>query len=310
MQLSSEKTLRERAVFASFIYDVVPLPIACYVAVASGSLTMLGEALRGVFLVTMAILSWITLRRIHRGRVGGYDFGLGKVEQLLSVLVAFALLASIAFIWYKSFTRTAVISHEIAAMNILAVGMTFLNFCANAAPLPLLYKAKKTGRSVLVITQFRAKVAKSIGSGIATICVALNQLVPDPAISVWADRAGIFVVTIVTLHAVYELLQSAIPDLLDRTLPEVLQVRINQVLARHYDDFDALKWCRSRQSGSVIEIHLGLGFAPDVTFGRVADIARAVAKDVEDSIPGSRAVVTPVLPEEPRAAVPSGQTAS
>lgn len=295
MQLSSEKTLRERAVFASFIYDVVPLPIACYVAVASGSLTMLGEALRGVFLVTMAILSWITLRRIHRGRVGGYDFGLGKVEQLLSVLVAFALLASIAFIWYKSFTRTAAIPREIAAMNILAVGITFLNFCVNAAPLPLLYKAKQTGKSVLVITQFRAKVAKSIGSGIATICVAINQLVSDPVVSLWADRAGIVVVTIVTLHAVYELLHSAIPDLLDRTLPEDMQMRINQVLARHYDDFDGLRWCRSRQSGSSIEVHIGLGFARGLTFSRVADIAEAVAKDVEESIPGSRAIVTPVL---------------
>jgi ferrous-iron efflux pump FieF len=297
MDLTPEKALRERAVFASFIYDVVPLPIACYVAVASGSLTMLGEALRGIFLVSMAILSWITLRRIHRGRIGGYDFGLGKVEQVLSFLVALALCGSIAFIWYKSLTRTAVIPHEIAVMNILAVGITFINFCANAAPLPLLYKAKKTGRSVLVMTQFRAKVAKSIGSGIATICVALNQLVPDPGVSLWADRAGIVVVTIVTLHAVYELMQSAIPDLLDRTLPEDLQVKINQVLARHYDHFDALKWCRSRQSGSEMEIHLGLGFAPDMTFGRVADIASAITKDIEDNVPGSRAIVTPVLPQ-------------
>lgn len=295
MVLSPEKVLREKAVFASFIYDVVPLPIACYVAVASGSLTMLGEALRGVFLVSMAILSWITLRRIHRGRIGGYDFGLGKVEQVLSCLVAVALCASIAFIWYKSFTRAAAPPHEIDAMSILAVAITFVNFFANAAPLPLLYKAKKTGKSVLVMTQFRAKVAKSIGSGIATVCVALNQLVSDPGVSLWADRAGIVVVTIVTLHAVYELLHSAIPDLLDRTLPEELQVRINQVLARHYDDFDALKWCRSRQSGSDVEVHLGLGFAPGLTFDRVAEIADAVTKDLEASVPGSRAIVTPVL---------------
>ena len=281
--------------FASFIYDVVPLPIACYVAVASGSLTMLGEALRGVFLVSMAILSWFTLRRIHRGRTGGYDFGLGKVEQGLSVLVALALCASIAFIWYKSFTSAAAIPHEIAAMNILAVGMTFVNFCANAAPLPVLYKARKTGNSVLVTTQFRAKVAKSIGSGIATVCVAINQLASEPDLSLWADRAGVAVVTIVTLHAVYELLQSALPDLLDRTLPEDLQIKINQVLARHYDSFDALRWCRSRQSGSSVEIHLGLGFLPGLGFNRVAEIAAAVAQDIEGSVPGSRAIVTPVL---------------
>lgn len=296
MTLTPEKMLRERAVFASFIYDVVPLPIALYVAVKSGSLTMLGEGLRGLFLVTMAILSWFTLRRIHRGRDGGYDFGLGKLEQVLSFLVALALCASIAFIWYKSLTRTEAIPHDIAAWSFLAVGLTFINFCANAAPLPLLYKAKKTGNSVLVLTQFRAKVAKSIGSGIATVCVALNQLVPDPTVSMWADRAGITVVTIVTLHAVYELMRSAIPDLLDRTLPEESQIKINQVLARHYDEFFALKWCRSRQSGSDVEVHIGLGFPPGMTFEHVAGITQAITRDIETTLPGSRAVVTPVLP--------------
>lgn len=180
-------------------------------------------------------------------------------------------------------------------MNLAAVALTFLNFCANLAPLPPLYKALKTGKSVLVLTQFRTKVAKSIGSAISTVCVAINQLHTDPDVSTWADRVGLFIVSIVTLHAAYELLKSAVPDLLDRTLPEQHQVSINQVLARHYDKFDALEWCRSRQSGSMIEVHVGLGFMPDMQFGRVAQITRALADDIEASIPGSTATVTPVL---------------
>lgn len=295
--LTPEKKLREKAVFAAFIYDVVLLPLAFFVALKSGSLTMLAEVLRGVFLVSVAVLSWFTLRRIHRQKTGAYDFGLGKMEQVLSFLVALALCFSIAFVWYKSFSRDGILPHEIGFMNLAAVGLTFLNFCANLAPLPPLYKALKTGKSVLVLTQFRTKVAKSIGSAISTICVAINQLYSDPDVSLWADRVGIFIVSIVTLHAAYELLKSAIPDLLDRTLSEDNQVKINQVLARHYDKFDALKWCRSRQSGSDIEVHVGLGFAPDMLFGRVAAITKEVMEDIEAVIPGSRATVTPVVPD-------------
>lgn len=293
--LAPEKILREKAVFASFIYDVFLIPVFLWVAIKVGSLTMLGEVLRGIFLVSVAVLSWITLRRIHRGRTGDYDFGLGKMEQVLSFLVALALFGSVVFIWYKSFARSAATPHDIAMLNFVAVGLSFLNFCANLAPLPPLYKALKTGKSVLVLTQFRTKVAKSIGSAIATACVAINQLVSDPVISIWADRGGILIVTIVTLHAAYELMKSAIPDLLDRTLPEHHQVKINQVLARHYDDFHALKWCRSRQSGSSIEVQVGLGFLPDMQFGRVAEITKALVEDIEASIPGSKATVTPVL---------------
>ena len=118
-----------------------------------------------------------------------------------------------------------------------------------------------------------------------------------PGLAWWADRAGVAIVTLVTLHATWELLKSAIPDLLDRTLPEDQQIRINQVLARHYDSSEALKWCQSRQSGSDTEVHVGLGFAADIPFGDVARIAKTVVDDIEAALPGSCVTVTPVLPD-------------
>jgi divalent metal cation (Fe/Co/Zn/Cd) transporter len=267
------------------------------VAIQVGSLTLLGEVLRGALLISVAIASWVTLRRIHRGQTGAYDFGMGKIEQILSLMVAVLLCVSMAFLWYKALSQMEAAPHQVSTISVVAVGLAFLNLCANAAPLFPLYAAMKTGKSVLVSAQFRAKIAKTIGSVVVTACVALNQLSSDAQLSWWADRAGVAIVTIVTLHAVYELLNSAIPDLLDRTLPEDQQIRINQVLVRHYDSFEALKWCQSRQSGSDTEVHVGLGFAAHIPFGEVARITRAVVDDIEAAIPGSRVTVTPVLPD-------------
>ncbi len=295
--LTPEKLQRERAVFAAFIYDCLLIGPYLWVSIQVGSLTLLGEVLRGTLLISVAIASWITLRRIHRGQTGFYDFGMGKVEQILSLLVAVLLCISMAILWYKALTQTALTPHPAGTLSLVAVGLAFLNLCANLAPLPSLYKAMKTGKSVVVTTQFRAKVAKSIGSVVVTVCVALNQLSGNAALSWWADRVGVAIVTIITLYAARELLKSAIPDLLDRTLPEEQQIKINQVLVCHYDSFEALKWCQSRQSGSEMEIHVGLGFAAHIPFGDVARIARAVVDDIEAAIPGSRVTVTPVLPD-------------
>lgn len=295
--VSPEKLQRERALFAAFIYDCIIVVPYFIVAVQAGSLTILGEVLRGVLLISVAIASWVTIRRIHRGQTGAYDFGMGKIEQILSLMVALLLCMSMAFIWYKALLAPAAAPHEVTAWSFIAVGLAFVNLCANAAPLPPLYKAMKTGKSVLVAAQFRAKTAKTIGSVVVVICVALNQLSSDASLSWWADRVGVAIVTLVTLHAAYELLKSAIPDLLDRTLPEDQQIKINQVLAKHYDSFDALKWCQSRQSGSDTEVHVGLGFAPHISFGEVARISKAVVDDIEAALPGSRVTVTPVLPD-------------
>jgi cation diffusion facilitator family transporter len=295
--LTPEKLQRERAVFAAFFYDCCLIGPYLWVSIQVGSLTLLGEVLRGALLISVAIASWITLRRIHRGQTGAYDFGMGKVEQILSLMVALLLCVSMAFIWYKALTQTETAAHPVDTLSFVAVGMAFLNLCANLAPLPLLFKATKTGRSVLVDTQFRAKLAKSMGSVVVTVCVALNQLSDDAALAWWADRAGVAIVSAVTLHAAWELLKSAIPDLLDRTLPEDQQIKINQVLVRHYDSYETLKWCQSRHSGSETEVSVGLGFAAHMAFGEVARVAQAVVDDIEAAIPGSRVTVTPVLPD-------------
>ena len=295
--LTPEKLQRERALFAAFIYDCMIVVPYFLITLHVGSLTILGEVLRGVLLISVAIASWITLRRIHRGQMGAYDFGMGKIEQILSLTVALLLFFSMAYIWQKALNAPPAAPRGVDTMSFIAVGLTFINLCANAAPLLPLYKAMKTGKSILVTAQFRAKTAKTIGSVVVVACVALNQLSSDASLSWWADRVGVGIVTLVTLHAAWELLKSAIPDLLDRTLPEDQQIRINQVLAKHYDSFDALKWCQSRQSGSDMEVHVGLGFAPHISFGEVARISKAVVDDIEAALPGSRVTVTPVLPD-------------
>ena len=92
--VTPEKLQRERAVFSAFIYDLFLIGPYLWVALQVGSLTILGEVMRGGLLITVAILSWITLRKIHRGQTGDYDFGMGKVEQILSLSVAVLLTAS------------------------------------------------------------------------------------------------------------------------------------------------------------------------------------------------------------------------
>jgi ferrous-iron efflux pump FieF len=293
---TADQRQREHAVFAAFAYDCLLIVPYFWVAIDVGSITMLGECLRGVLLITVAIVSWLTLRRIHRARTGAYDFGLGKHEQILSFFVAVLLLVTVAFVAWKAVTEEPRVERDIGLLNAVAVALTVVNLLANVAPIPPLMRALRSGRSVIVLTQLRAKIAKTVGSVIVVASVAVNQLGTDPQVALWADRIGSAIVILVTLHAAYELFHSALPDLLDRTLAEPLQLRINRVLAEHFEGYDSIEWCRSRQSGSQIEIDVGLGFDGDRPFREVAAFTRGVVDRIEAEIPGSEATVTPVLP--------------
>ncbi|HET6599313.1 MAG TPA: cation transporter [Burkholderiaceae bacterium] len=291
-----EQRQSERAIFAAFVYDCLLLPPYLWVAIQVNSITMVGECMRGVLMVGVAVASWLTLRRIHRRRTGGYDFGLGKHEQILSLMVALLLLISAVFVIWKAITKVPGADDGIGVLNAVAVAMVLFNLFANVAPIPLLLRALRENPSVIVRTQLRAKTAKTVGSSMVVVAVAVAQLGGDPLVALWADRAGVVVVVLVTLRAAYQLIHSALPDLLDRTLAEPLQLRINQVLAEHFEGYDSIEWCRSRQSGSRIEIDVGLGFPADRVFGEVAAFTRQIVDRIETEILNSEATVTAVLP--------------
>ena len=292
----------ERAVFAAFVYDCLLIPPYLWVAIQVDSVTMVGECLRGVLMISVAVASWCTLRRIHRRRTAGYDFGLGKQEQMLSLTVGLLLLVSVGFLVWKAVTKVSSPGDGIGLLNAVAVAMVLFNLFANVAPIPPLLRALRENPSVIVRTQLRAKITKTIGSSMVVASVAVAQLGSDPLVALWADRAGVAVVVLVTLRTVYDLVRTALPDLLDRTLEEPLQQRINRVLAEHFEGYDSIEWCRSRQSGSQVKIEIGLGFPADRAFGEVAAFARRVVERIEGEIPNSEATVTPVLPR----ATPAG----
>ena len=91
----------EQALLSAFGYDLLLWGPYLWVALQVGSLTILGEVIRGAMMITVGIVSLVTMRKIHRGQTGGYDFGMGKLEQILSLCVAVLLTASMIFIWIK-----------------------------------------------------------------------------------------------------------------------------------------------------------------------------------------------------------------
>ncbi len=284
----------ERAVFLSFAYDCVLIFPYAVVAVLVGSITMIGEIVRGFLLIAVAISSLTTLRRIHRNHTSVYDYGLGKIEQILALCVAVLLAAATALLIYGVLAKSAA-ENEIGWLNGTAVVLVLVNFLTNVVALPPLLRATRDGDSVIVGTQFRVAVARTVSSGAVVAAVALDQLSRSPDVALWADRIGVAIVVVVNLQAAWQLVQVALPDLVDRTLDETHQRGINRALAAYFDDYDSLEWCRSRRSGSSFEVDVGLGFTAERDFAAIDATVRAIEDRIAAEIEGAQVVVTPRL---------------
>jgi divalent metal cation (Fe/Co/Zn/Cd) transporter len=283
---------QERALALVVWLDVVILVPYLVVGLAAGSLAMVAEVLRGGLLLLVAVVSLRALRRWHRGLIADYDYGIGKLERALSGGVAVLLLLAAGFIVWRVFVMNteAPPSPFLAA---LAIVFVFVNLGVNSFPLIPLWRSMRGQPSLIVLSLFRARLAKALGSVIVVASVCIHSLSSDPIAGRIADAVGAAVVVGFMIVVAFGLLREALPDLLDRAIAEPMQMHVTRTLATFFHNYDELIAVRTRRSGIVAHVEIVLGFAPGKKLGEVSEIIARMDEHLRRAIPNSDVVVIP-----------------
>lgn len=288
--LSQTEKNQERAIAFGIILDLLMLIPYTITAVATGSVSILSELLRGALLLITEMLGLYTLRRIHRHKVGGFDFGLGKAERGISGIVGALLLLAAAFVAFRIATKH-VGGEPPTALGVLAVVAVLLNLFSNAAPLLALWRAAKGELSVTVMAQLRARVAKSMGSLTVVVCVAIDVFAENRTLALAADLVGGAIGAGFMIVIGVSLIRETLPDLLDQALGEPIQLAVNQTLVRYFDQYEGLDSVRTRRSGTVRHIEIQMRFAPDMMLSHVTRLIDQMTADLRTAIPGADVVI-------------------
>lgn len=283
---------REVAVGLAIGLDLLILGPYIVIGIATPSWPIIAESLRGGLLLVVAIVSLITLRRIHRDRLGGYDYGAGKLEQAITLsIAALLLLAAGLLLW-----RVALLAPTPPASPLLAtsaVVLVFVNLVLNGAQLWSLHRASRDGGSIIVRAQYQARWVKTIASAFVVVAVTLAMIAGDPELSRRASQIGTLIVIVIMVGTAVVMLREALPDLLDRSLPEAVQQAVNRVLARNIEDFEQLGRIRTRRAGNVLHVELELFLDPARTVGEASLLAERMSLQLAEEIPGVDAVIVP-----------------
>ena len=89
------------------------------------------------------------------------------------------------------------------------------------------------------------------------------------------------------------MIRTSVPDLLDRTLDEELQLVVVRELAEHFDKYEQLHGVRSRRSGGNIYIEIFLEFDGTMQMCDVQDEINRMKKDLETKLPRSSVNIIP-----------------
>jgi cation diffusion facilitator family transporter len=284
---------KERAILISLIIDFILWIPDVVAAVLSMSIVLFADAVKCANEILATFFAYLTIRKMAKGGAGTYDYGMGKFETMTSIITGGVMFISLALVFFVAIYRIVnpeSIVHEGAYLGIV---LMVIGVSMNT------YLWKKNERlyikepSPIMDSQWRLFRTKAFSDFSVLLSLIFSLAFSHYAWSLYIDPVASFFIAGVLYFSGARVIRSSLPDLLDRTLDEELQMVIVQHLAVFFNDYSALHGVRSRRSGSNVYIEIFLEFDGEKKMCEVQEIIDRIKASLEAQIPKSTVSIVP-----------------
>jgi ferrous-iron efflux pump FieF len=286
---------RERSLLVALLFcllDVVLMGTAAYL---SNSLTILSDLLKESADFLSVLAAFLTIRAVRRSPDHRFAYGIGRLENLVSLSIGLLMLISALWITWHS-------AHHLASPQ-MAEG-TIPGICIFFAYTLIGYRIYFQARhvcqkqpSAIMESQARLWFSKANFDALMGSSLLLAYFFRDQSWSWYLDPLASLVGVLFMLHAAWAMTSSSVNDLLDATIEETTQLRILRQLVQHLDDYDRLHKIRTRRSGPRIYIEIFLQFDPLLLMGEVQKRIQKLQQSIGEIIPGADVSIIPSIQE-------------
>ena len=202
----------------------------------------------------------------------------------------FISLALVFFVAIDRIVYPESIVHEGAYLGII---LMVIGVCMNTYLWKKNYRLYEAEPSPIMDSQWRLFRTKAISDFSVLLSLIFSLAFSQYAWSLYIDPVASFFIAGVLFFSGARVIRSSLPDLLDRTLDEELQMVIVQHLAVFFNDYSALHGVRSRRSGSNVYIEIFLEFDGEKKMCEVQEIIDRIKASLEAQIPKSTVSIVP-----------------
>ena len=288
---------RERSLLYALLLcllDVVLMGTAAYL---SNSLTILSDLLKESTDLLSILAAFLTIRAVRRSPDHRFAYGIGKLENLVSISIGLVMLISALWItWHSAhhLTSPRMAEGTIPGICIFAL-YTFIGY-------RIYFRTRRVSQqqpSAIMESQARLWFSKASFDAAMFSALLLAYLFRNQTWSWYLDPLASLVGVLFMLHAAWAMTSSSVNDLLDATIEETTQLRILRQLVQHLDDYDRLHKVRTRRSGPHIYVEIFLQFDPLLLMGEVQKRIQKLQQSIGEIIPGADVSIRPCT-EEPK----------
>jgi divalent metal cation (Fe/Co/Zn/Cd) transporter len=263
-----EQKAKEAAVLYTALADVANVALQFVFAAFTRSLSLLSEAIRGALMLAIEFYAYFVLRAVHRDRLGKFRFGIGQLEQMCNLAIGAGLVLS--GLWVAHQVVQLLVLEKPAATPLglaTAAAINSINMVINSLGWFAMFSASRSDDSAIYSAQLRARTVKLLSCFVVQTTMTIAALAKDPLISACLDGLGATFVGALMVAIGSKMVWGALPDLLDRAVPEELEATIETILNEARVVSADIAGRRTRRAGSFPHIELTLSTTGSLRVG-------------------------------------------
>ncbi len=210
-----------------------------------------------------------------------YNYGVGKVEAISSLLcdgiAFFGLLIALGLSVYE-----IIFPEQPSDFVIAVVGLKVINVGFDIAFFVKQRKITKTHNSAISKANYAEALSALLFDSVALVSLFLVWLLRDNTVGGYISPVVSIFVAIYLMFGYVKRTRQALIELTDKTLPEAEQMKILNILTRHYDSYSQFHSINSHKSGDITMIDIHLSFEKNTTFEEILALKTKMQEEFDN----------------------------
>lgn len=280
---ASINRLKEQTAHLSVISNSLLVILKLAVGLAIGSVSIISEAIHSSMDLLAAIIAFFSVKKSSEPPDAGHSFGHGKFEDVSGLIEAVLIFVAAIIIIVEAVLKLLTGEGQEFSPLFLYAGIAVMGISvlANWYVSSRLMKVAKETESIALESDawhLRTDIYTSLGVFLGLILIRITGLTfLDPLIAIG--------VALVILHAACDLLKRSFADLIDHSLPEKDERRIEVIICAHASEYAGFHGLRTRRSGPEIFIEFHLVVPGEISVTQSHDLADHLEADLHTEYP-------------------------
>ena len=197
-----------------------------------------------------------------------YNYGVGKVEAISSLLCDGIAFVGLLFALGLS-VHEIIFPEKPSDLVIAVVGLKVINVSFDIAFFVKQRKITKIHNSAISNANYAETLSALLFDSVALVSLFAMWLLRDNPIGVYISPVVSIFVAIYLMFGYVKRTRQSLIELTDKTLPEEEQMKILNILTRHYDSYSQFHSINSHKSGDITMIDIHLSFEKNTTFEEI-----------------------------------------